>query len=188
MSHICLKQKNHTHIGLLKCDESSSSHIRQKGYIKALSHANIPIDNSIIFEIPYEFEKSHDSVVALLEQRKKFDALLCVGTYMAYRVLYEANQKGIQIPDELSVIGFDDIYLNEAFNPKLTVVLQNGYSIGFYAGILLLNQQDTNIVRNPGMISNINYTGKEKDLNSIFLNIIFMTKWMNLDSDTLCIF
>lgn len=152
-----LIEKGHKRIGLLKCDESSSSQIRQNGYIRALNYANIPVDNSIIYEIPYEFEKSHDSVVALLEQREKFDALLCVGTYMAYRVLYEAGSKGIQIPDDLSVVGFDDIYLNEAFNPGLTVVLQNGYSIGFYAGILLLNQQDTAVVRNTGMISNINY-------------------------------
>ncbi len=149
--------KGHRRIGLLKCDESSSSRIRQAGYIKALNDAKLPIDNRIIFDVPYEFSKSRDSVLKAFDQIELFDALLCVGTYMAYRVLWEAPQQNISIPNDLSIIGFDDIYLGEIFNPKLTIVVQNGYSIGYYAGISLINRQETDATHNVGIISNINY-------------------------------
>ena len=67
-------------------------------------------------------------------------ALFCHSDVMAIGALSQARKMGIRVPDDLSIIGFDDIRLAQYVDPPLTTVAQPRYQIGREAMLLLLEQ------------------------------------------------
>lgn len=88
---------------------------------------------------------------ALLRQRPRPTALLCMSDRLALGVLEAARQMGLQVPQELSVVGFDDIPEAARTTPRLTTVHQPLLEKGLWAGRLLLAQLKGESLEPPGV-------------------------------------
>jgi len=110
-------------------DEEIGSEVpgeRIKGYIDALKINNIEYDDKKILQIHYHnLNEGKDGLNYLLEKDKNIDAIFCAGgDIVAIGVIQEAKKKGIKIPDDIAVLGYDNIWEAEIVSPKLTTVQQ----------------------------------------------------------------
>ena len=76
------------------------------------------------------------------------EALFCHNDIMALGAMSQAKSMGLRIPQDLSLVGFDDIELARYSDPPLTTVAQPRFALGREAMLLLLEQLQGKIVRN----------------------------------------
>jgi len=100
----------------------TSANERLSGYILALSEAGIPFDESLIAEGDFSVEGGARALPYLLGQ--SVTAVFASNDMMAIGVYRECHRFHLQIPQNLSVVGFDDIFLSEFLEPPLTTISQ----------------------------------------------------------------
>jgi len=132
------KRKN---IGLIVGNKGLNAEERLRGYKEALSHYNIDFDKDKVVEVvDYSFEDGEKALNILMEKNKKIDAVFCAaGDITAIGFMDAAKEKGIIIPDDIAIIGFDDIYLANLTTPGLTTIRQPITKMGMQAFDLLLD-------------------------------------------------
>ncbi|GGJ24545.1 LacI family DNA-binding transcriptional regulator [Deinococcus roseus] len=103
----------------------ASQHVtetRLGGYRRALSQAGVPFDGRLVFHADYTEQGGYRSVQQLLGRGVDFTAVFCSNDQMAigaYQALREFNKR---IPEDVSVVGFDDISFAQYMHPTLTTV------------------------------------------------------------------
>ena len=132
------KRKN---IGLIVGNKGLNAEERLRGYKEALSHYNIDFDKDKVVEVvDYSFEDGEKALNTLMGKNKKIDAVFCAaGDITAIGFMDAAKEKGIIIPDDIAIIGFDDIYLANLTTPGLTTIRQPITKMGMQAFDLLLD-------------------------------------------------
>lgn len=111
---------------------------RYKGYCEALEKNGISVDKSFTYEGDYHLQSGYDSVKTMLS--KKVTAIFAFNDMMAYGVARALRENGIKLPDEMSIAGFDDIFLSEIFDIPLTTVRQPTFEIGKEAARMLIEK------------------------------------------------
>jgi LacI family transcriptional regulator len=122
---------------------------RQVGYLEALHRAYIDVPPDFILEGDF---KSPSGVVCgrrLLEARRRPTAIFAGNDEMAYGVMQAADDLGLRIPDDLAVVGFDDIASSAHMRPPLTTVHQPFYEMGQRSISLLLSLVEASRTRVP---------------------------------------
>jgi LacI family repressor for deo operon, udp, cdd, tsx, nupC, and nupG len=76
-------------------------------------------------------------------------AIFCANDEMAFGAIHELRRRGLDVPGDVSVLGFDDIYLSEAFFPPLSTVSQPRAGIGRAAMSMLLGVMDGDMPPEP---------------------------------------
>lgn len=117
--------------------------IRLDGYRSALAAAGITVDPRLIVRSPRAFGPAIDRVPefeSLLASDAAVDAVLCETDDVAAPVLRSLRRAGLRVPDDVSVVGFDDSRLAGALDPPLTTVRQPYEELGRRAVELLLGQ------------------------------------------------
>lgn len=135
-------------IGMLSsCLENSSAADREIGYRTALLNAGLPYDPTLIGHCRYDNDSSKGETRKLLEQHPEIDALFCISDIMAFNAIKVGGEMGRRIPDDLSVIGFDNIPIAMMSTPSITTVNQQGYKLGYYSMKILheQSQADTSL-------------------------------------------
>lgn len=112
---------------------------RLAGYKAALKHAGIPLDEKLIAEADFRLEGGYEATKKLLE-RARPDAVFASNNLMTIGALQAIAEAGVAIPDDVAVVGFDDISWATALRPPLTAVRQPTYEIGQRAAELLLDR------------------------------------------------
>jgi DNA-binding LacI/PurR family transcriptional regulator/AraC-like DNA-binding protein len=101
---------------------------------------NIPIEKDLIIQGPYGTNFGIKAVKILLDNRKRsFDALISSNDDTALGVIEELKRRGISVPKDIRIAGFDDIAESTSFIPRLTTVHQPIYRIGRTACEILYN-------------------------------------------------
>lgn len=95
---------------------------RREGYLKAVIDYQIPIQNQYIVEGNYDMQSGHRAMEKLLSLKNPPTAVFCSNDDMAIGALNTAFAKGLKVPGDISVIGFDDISSAKYTNPSLTTV------------------------------------------------------------------
>ncbi|RLQ94021.1 LacI family DNA-binding transcriptional regulator [Falsibacillus albus] len=97
---------------------------RQKGYLAALEEHHFEVDEDYILQGYFEEEGSYNAVKTFihLHQEKVPDAFLAGNDLSAIGCIKALKSEGYQVPDDISVMGFDDINLAQYFSPPLTTV------------------------------------------------------------------
>ena len=113
---------------------------RRRGYIKALEEAQINFDPSLVTAGNLRMEDGYSCTLELLKLKNPPTAILAANNLMAIGALKAARDKGLHVPGDLSVIGFDDSLLSMVVDPTLTVIKQPLKEIGEAAFKLLINQ------------------------------------------------
>ncbi len=111
--------------------------LRREGYEKALLEKGFSIDKDLIKEID-EKEDISTQIETIFDQ--SIDAIFAVNEIYAATALRVAKEKGIKIPEELSVIGFTDGLISEYSSPSITTVAQHGFTMGKQAVELLIDR------------------------------------------------
>lgn len=127
------------------------------GYKRALEEAGIAFDDVLVAEGDYSYDSGIEALAHLLEQSDKPTAVIAATDEMALGVIHGAQDRGVSIPEDLEVIGFDNTRLSLMVRPQLTTVVQPTYDIGAVAMRLLTKlmnkeQVDDQIVELPHRI------------------------------------
>jgi LacI family transcriptional regulator len=115
----------------------SDAQDRLQGYKNALTRAGLPIDPDLIVEGLFERKAGYDAALRLLPFKP--DAIFAASDMIAVGVLQAAHQVGVRIPDDLALIGFDDVDVASQAIPMLTTVRQPVQEKGAAAAELLIN-------------------------------------------------
>lgn len=112
---------------------------RYEAYLEALAEHHIAINEGLIFIGNFLKPAGQEAVRVLLDERKaKFDAVMAANDAMALGALEELRERGIRVPQEVAVVGFDDVAEAKSINPPLTTICQPYYDMGIRAlGMLL---------------------------------------------------
>ncbi|TXY07796.1 substrate-binding domain-containing protein [Vibrio mimicus] len=104
--------------------------MRYEGYKRALSEKGIAINPDWIVESDFECEGGYNAFEKLCERGKLPSALFVCNDMMAMGVIQAANQRGLRVPDDLSLIGYDDVHIAKFMSPALTTIHQPKYRLG----------------------------------------------------------
>ncbi|WP_397363804.1 LacI family DNA-binding transcriptional regulator [Olleya sp. R77988] len=118
--------------------------LRYEGYLAGLKNNNLELDDSIIITTHDMYYKHHEAIVKPLFNQK-FDAIIASNESVAIAAMKVAQDKGIQIPKDLSVLAFSNGILARHSNPRLTTISQHGEIIGEKAVTLLINKLENKI-------------------------------------------
>ncbi len=115
----------HTKIGVISGPAGRRSSIeRVEGFHKAMDEAGLSVPREWIFEGDYDCAGGVKAMADINALEDRPEALFVCNDMMAIGVLNEAARLGIRVPDDLSVIGYDDIYIAQYMTPPLTTVHQ----------------------------------------------------------------
>ncbi|MCW4645752.1 catabolite control protein A [Bacillus safensis] len=154
-----LVEKGHKRIAFVSgpMAEPINSVRKLAGYKRALEEAGIAFDDALVAEGDYSYDSGIEALAHLLEQSDKPTAVIAATDEMALGVIHGAQDRGVSIPEDLEVIGFDNTRLSLMVRPQLTTVVQPTYDIGAVAMRLLTKlmnkeQVDDQIVELPHRI------------------------------------
>ncbi|WFU50803.1 LacI family DNA-binding transcriptional regulator [Sinorhizobium terangae] len=111
---------------------------RREGYREAMRNAGLDVPESYEVRGNYLLESGQECCRKLFTLPEPPTALFVANDEMAYGAAYELRRMGHDVPGDVSVVGFDDLYLSKAFYPPLTTVSQPRAEIGHVAMELLL--------------------------------------------------
>lgn len=111
------------------------------GYTKALNEHKIKIDNRLIINLKsMKFENGYKVFKELVNKKKvKFSAVWVISDILAMSIYKAANELGLSIPEDFSIIGYDNIEVISSLNPPLTTIHQSRDEIGSNAVRILLH-------------------------------------------------
>ncbi len=127
---------------------ASSTSERLEGYRLAMTEAGILFDSDMIAKVDVR-ENARNLAKEILSERKDITAVFATGDHLAYDVMLACKEIGRKIPDDISLVGFDDILLGphrigELLNPPLTTVRQDFSSMVSQAVELLISKIKNN--------------------------------------------
>ncbi len=123
---------------------TTTSKERLNGYVKALEDAKIDVNYELILEGEYKAKWGIDGTNLLLEKKLKFDAIFCGNDLIAINAIKTLKERNIKVPNDVGVLGYDNIYLAEMIDPPLTTINQPAYKMGYEAVKLLIDILENN--------------------------------------------
>jgi LacI family transcriptional regulator len=109
---------------------SIHSLLRQQGYKRALNEAGLHIDPGLVYAGDFTETSGFDVASTILGSDPLPDAIFAANDEMALGTLRAAAERGLRIPDDFLLVGFDDIRLTQYTLPTLTTVHQQMFEIG----------------------------------------------------------
>lgn len=118
-----LIKQGHRRIGYFHGIEGFDDRDRFHAYLDTMNKYNLPIDESIIFKGYFEEAVAYSEMrVLLLKGTSLPDAFFCANDEMAFGCIHALTEAGLRVPEEVCVVGFDDILLSAYYNPPLTTI------------------------------------------------------------------
>ncbi len=141
-----LLARDHRRIALLTLPETVSAHpLRLAGYKTALQGAGIPLNPALVrvatsADREDELDGLGDILDGIFDRAEPPTALCCANDKMAMRVYSLLSERGLSVPDDVSVVGYDDYrVISEQLRPSLTSVSLAYEEIGVRAALALLD-------------------------------------------------
>lgn len=136
-----LIDRGHRDIGAIPGQlERNTGGGRHAGFLKALSEANIAVRDEWIVQGDFEPESGHKAMQQILSQKQRPTAVFCGGDIMAMGAICAADEMGLRVPQDISVIGYDNVRNARYFTPALTTVHQPKEQLGVTALDMLLER------------------------------------------------
>lgn len=136
-----LLELGHTHIACIAGPSVlTPSSDRSQGYRRALEGTGLTVDETLIVRGEFDFASGHRAAQELLQRADPPTAIFACNDLMAVGAISAATELGFNVPDQLSIVGFDDVSLASYTNPPLTTVAQPMYNMGSLAAMMLLER------------------------------------------------
>ena len=153
-----LLSKGHRKIGFVNgYSQAAVSRERLRGYQDTLQAEGMEWDPSLVYEGDFTTKGGELGTKELLQRHPDITGLFFASDLMAIGGLRYAASKPVRVPEDLAIVGFDDIELAEFVTPGLTTIRQRRYEMGQTAvemliGMLLRNEQPAGRVLAPELI------------------------------------
>lgn len=98
---------------------------RYKGSCKAIEQAGLNVNPKLQIDTITTEQSGYDTALQLLDLKQPFDAIFCASDLIAVGVIKALREKGKEIPEDIAVVGYDNIPLAEFIRPTLTTVQQD---------------------------------------------------------------
>ena len=135
----CLIELGHRKIGMITGPGGwKSVNDRTEGYRFALERAGIPFDGSLIEHGDWSYEGGYEAMGRLLAKTPKVTALFAQNDQMAVGAMRALHEAGRKIPDDVAIIGYDDVPAAAYSHPPLTTIRQPMQQVGEVATRLLI--------------------------------------------------
>jgi DNA-binding LacI/PurR family transcriptional regulator len=128
-----LIERGHTRISFVGHDLANFSvdRNRSSGLEKAMKEADLPLDNILYFEGKgSSFEIGYETGTKLLEIGNQTTAIFASSDLLAMGIMKALNEHGKEVPEDYSIIGFDDLAINTISSPSLTTIRQDVFNKG----------------------------------------------------------
>lgn len=131
MATLHLLQQGHVNIAHIKGSPNQPDSVsRYDGYKKALAEAGIKVRNNLVKQGDFSSELGYQRTIELIESKVHFSALFAANDQTAYGAIKALHDKGLKVPEDVSVVGFDDLPTSKFFTPALTTMRQPVEEIG----------------------------------------------------------
>lgn len=148
VEHLILQ--GHRRIGIIVGPESvHTAEERLKGYLRVHEDYNLQVDNALIMNGEYTTEGGYMETNALLDRETPPTALYVTNYEMTLGAIMAINERNIDIPQTLSMIGFDNQALTRITKPALTIVVQPIRQIGETAAQTLIQRMQGDMTGYP---------------------------------------
>jgi DNA-binding LacI/PurR family transcriptional regulator/signal transduction histidine kinase len=126
-------------------EEHPEAQERYQAFTATLQDYGVPLDPNLVTFGDFQYDSGIRAIQHWLDERQfrphhDIEAIVVSNDYMAMGVISELQARGIQVPADIAVVGFDDIAVGQSLTPPLTTVHQPFYKIGQQATELLLAQ------------------------------------------------
>ncbi len=102
--------------------EHEDAKLREQGYLESLAAHNIPFDPRLKTRGNFQKKDSQEAVKHWLDEGLDFDAIFACDDISAIGALSALNQAGLRVPEDIAVVGFDDVEIARYLSPPLTTV------------------------------------------------------------------
>ena len=100
----------------------ATSDDRYGGYLKAYADRGLETDKSLMMRGEFDRDAAHEAALALLKRKDRPTAIVTISNMMTVGLLFAVRELGLRMPDEVSVVGIDDLDFAELLEPKPTAV------------------------------------------------------------------
>ncbi|MGS0741732.1 LacI family DNA-binding transcriptional regulator [Glaciimonas sp. GG7] len=111
---------------------------RREGFRKGLTEAGLNPNFEVLLPVASTIELGAELLTKILKQTPDCDAVFCCNDDLALGVLFECQRRGIAVPSQMAIAGFNDLPWAAHANPAITTIVTPRYDIGFIAAELLL--------------------------------------------------
>ncbi|EGQ8958802.1 transcriptional repressor PurR [Vibrio parahaemolyticus] len=133
----------HTEIGCITGPLiKHQAQMRYEGYKRAMNEAGLEFNANWIIESDFECEGGYQAFKKMSERGTLPSSIFVSNDMMAMGVINAANELSIKVPDDLSIIGYDDIHIAKFMSPSLTTIHQPKYRLGQAAVETLVRRLD----------------------------------------------
>lgn len=115
---------------------------RFDGFVEAMNSHALPVSENLVHFGPYTLDTGYTCTNQMLDEKSPFTAVVCGNDMIAVGAMQALQNRGMRIPDDVSLIGYDDTYIACIVKPNLTTVKQPALLIGNEAVRQLLKQID----------------------------------------------
>lgn len=120
-----LTDLGHKRIGFIRGSENQrATHVRYSGFCVAMEAAGLTVDPELVRPGSFDFQSGYDAGQFFLEQSEPPTAVFSSNDDMAAGLVAAYTERGLKIPQDLSVVGFDDASIATCMRPFLTTVRQ----------------------------------------------------------------
>jgi len=136
-----LIKKGHKRIALINGFlHKSPAKGRLEGYKKALKEYGIPFDGALVSFGDIDVKDGHERTKQMLGKNLDFTAIFSYNDMMAFGVMQAIREKGLRIPEDIGLVGYDDIPFSSLISPSLTTIRLKKQDLGIESVELLLSR------------------------------------------------
>lgn len=122
---------------------------RWNGFRRALEESGIRPEENMRIQIPrFDFSLAHDIASRMLSREEHPDVMICISDIFASACLKAALEQHIRVPEELGILGFDDIAAAQTTTPGITTIRQHRFQLG-YTTFEILHAEKNADLRKP---------------------------------------
>lgn len=112
---------------------------RYKGYRDALSDHGLPFEESLLLVKDLSEKAGHEAALELLNRKERPDGIFFTNDFVAAVCMRTLKEHGIQVPDDIAIVGFNNDTISTLVEPALTTINYHGTDMGEIAAIHLIN-------------------------------------------------
>lgn len=147
-----IREKGHQRIGFIGvAEDMPPGPPRLRGYSRAMADAGLPIEPGFIQKVEFTQEGGQRAMSTFLQQPNPPTAIFACNCLAAIGAMMVAQDNGYRIPEDLSIMGFDDIPEASIVRPRLTIVARDLLNIGHQVAEILFERIDGRVT-GPGRL------------------------------------
>jgi LacI family transcriptional regulator len=141
---------------------------RYNGYIKALNENHIKVNSEYVLFGNYDVKTGYDLTNMLINMKNRPTAIFATNNEMTIGAMIALNEQNIDIPNEISFVGFDNLELAKAVKPKLSIITQPTEKIGEVAAhtIIARINGEVSTEKTVKLATNLVKQGSVKNINN----------------------